>query len=104
MSTGIEITPRERDRGRAVRIRSTAYARLKQIAKDSGRDMVEVLDLAIAQVVVAGRRLEAPNKMADDFVQTAIVLQSANQKHRYKISVSDGGELVATKLIFEDGI
>ena len=41
--------------------------------------------------------------MADDFVQAAIVLQSADQMHRYKISVGDGGELVVTKLVFKDG-
>ena len=42
--------------------------------------------------------------MAGDFVHAAaIVLQSANQRHRYKISVSDGGELVATKLVVKDG-
>jgi len=41
--------------------------------------------------------------MANEVVYADIVLQSPNQKHRYKISVSDGGELVATKLIFKDG-
>lgn len=59
MNAGIEITPRARDRGQAVRIRRATYARLKQIAKDSGRDMVEVLDLAIAQVIVTGQKREA---------------------------------------------
>jgi hypothetical protein len=39
--------------------------------------------------------------MPDDLIQASI--QSPNQKHRYRISVSDEGNLVATKLVLKDG-
>jgi hypothetical protein len=41
--------------------------------------------------------------MEGDLIQTAMILQSPNQIHRYQISVSDDGELVATKLVFKHG-
>jgi hypothetical protein len=41
--------------------------------------------------------------MANEVVLAQVILQSPNQKHRYTISVSDGGELMATKLVLKDG-
>lgn len=57
MNTGIEITPQNRD-STSTKIWICTLERLRQLSEDSGRPMVEVLDLAIAQVNVASQKRE----------------------------------------------
>ena len=61
MNTGIEITPRDRNQGRgqAVRIWPKTKRKLEQLSNESGRSQVEILDLALEQVSVAGQKREA---------------------------------------------
>ena len=62
MNTAITITPRERrpERGKAwVRLWAKTHTRAKQLKKRTGIPMVEIFDLAITQVVVAGQKREA---------------------------------------------
>lgn len=58
MNTGIEITRQNRDTT-VTKIWIGTHERLKRLSEDSGRPMVEILDLAIAQVVVAEQKREA---------------------------------------------
>jgi hypothetical protein len=57
MSKGIEITRRDKaDRGEVVRMRKNSFKRLKQLAKDTGRSMVEILEIALEQVTIADHK------------------------------------------------
>jgi hypothetical protein len=58
-------------------------------ASDTGAQLISDVNAALRHV-------------ANDFVFASIVLQSPNQKYRYKISVNDVGELIVARLVFKD--
>lgn len=59
-------------------------------ATDTGGQMINDINAALRHI-------------ANDFVFASVVLQSPNQRYRYKISVSDAGELMVARLVFKDG-